>query len=89
MLDIGEGKTGPKVDLPLGLVAPGNSLDGLIDAIFDDPVDFSERVILAVRHDDAQEINRKITDCILGDMHQCFSTNFVHENDEHAYHYSV
>ena len=48
LLDIGEGKTGPKVDLPLGLVALGNSLDGLIDAIFDDPVDFSERVILAV-----------------------------------------
>ena len=82
LLDIGEGKTGPKVDLPLGLVAPGNSLDGLIDAIFDDPVDFSERVILAVRNDDAQEINRRITDRILGDVHQCFSADFVHENDE-------
>lgn len=89
LLDIGEGKTGPKVDLPLGLVAPGNSLDGLIDAIFDDPVDFSERVILAVRNDDAQEINRKITDRIPGDVHQCFSADFVHENDEHAHHYPV
>nr|PNR39261.1 hypothetical protein PHYPA_019539 [Physcomitrium patens] len=89
LLDIDEGKTGPKVDLPLGLVAPGNSLDGLIDAIFDDLVDFFERVILAVRNDDAQEINRKITDRILGDVHQCFSADFIHENDEHAHHYSV
>ncbi|XP_024368016.1 uncharacterized protein [Physcomitrium patens] len=89
LLDIGEGKTGPKVDLPLGLVAPGNSLDGLIDAIFDDPVDFSERVILAVRNDDAQEINRKITDRIPSDVHQCFSADFIHENDEHAHHYLV
>ncbi|XP_024392361.1 uncharacterized protein [Physcomitrium patens] len=89
LLDIGEGKTCPKVDLPLGLVAPRNSLDGLIDAIFDDPVDFSERVILAVRNDDAQEINRKITDRIPGDVHQCFSADFVHENDEHAHHYLV
>ena len=64
LLDIGEGKTGPKVDLPPGLVAPGNSLDGLIDAIFDDPVDFSERVILAVQNDDAQKINQKITDSL-------------------------
>jgi hypothetical protein len=89
LLDIGEGKTGPKVDLPLELVAPGNSLDGLIDAIFDDPIDFSERVILAVRNDDAQEINRRITDRIPGDVHQCFSADFVHENDEHAHHYPV
>ena len=89
LLDIGEGKTGSKVDLPPGLIAPGNSLDGLIDAIFDDPVDFSERVILAVRNDDAQEINRKITDRIPGDVHQCFSADFVHENDEHAHHYPV
>ncbi|XP_073389622.1 uncharacterized protein [Physcomitrium patens] len=87
--DIGEGKTGPKVDLPLGLVAPGNSLDGLIDVIFDDVVDFSERVILAIRNDDAQEINRKITDRIPGDVHQCFSADFVHENDEHGHHYPV
>ncbi len=48
LLNIGEGKTGPKVDLPPELIAPGNSLDGLIDAIFDDLVDFFERVILAV-----------------------------------------
>ena len=89
LLDIGEGKTGPKVDLPPGLVAPGNSLDGLIDAIFDDPIDFSERAILAVRNDDAQEINRRITDRIPGDVHQCFSADFVHENDEHAHHYPV
>ena len=84
LLDIGEDKTGPKIDLPLGLVAPGNSLDGLIDTIFDDLIDFFECVILVVRNDDAQEINRKFTDRIPGNVHQCFSADFVHENDEHA-----
>ena len=24
-----------------------------------------------------------------GDVHQCFSADFVHENDEHAHHYPV
>ena len=24
-----------------------------------------------------------------GNVHQCFSTDFVHENDEHAHHYPV
>jgi hypothetical protein len=48
LLNIGEGKTCPKVDLLLGLIAPRNSLDGLIDAIFGDSIDFIERVILVV-----------------------------------------
>jgi len=46
LLDISEGKTGSKVEIPLGMVVHGNSLDGLIDTIFDDPIDFFERVIL-------------------------------------------
>lgn len=68
---------------------PRNSQDGLIDAIFDDLVDFSERIILAVVNDDAQEINHKITDCMLGNAHQCFSADLVHENDEHAHYYPI
>ncbi len=58
LLDIGEGKTSLQVKIPANMVAYKNSLDGLIDAIFDDPVDFSKRVILVVRNDDTHEINR-------------------------------
>ena len=57
LLDIGEGKTGPKIDLPLGLVAPGNSLDGLIDAIFDDPVDFLGIIISDSQNNALRKIN--------------------------------
>ena len=52
-MDIGEGKTGSEVKISSEMIVHENSLDGLIDAIFDDPVDFSERVILAVQNDDA------------------------------------
>jgi len=37
----------------------------------------------------AEEINCKITNYMLGDVHQCFSVDFVHENDEHAHHYPI
>jgi len=69
LLDIGEGKTGSEVEIPLRMVAHGYSLDGLIDTIFDDSIDFSKYVILVVWNDDAQEINRKITNCMSGDVH--------------------
>ena len=58
-MDIGEGKIDLEVRIPSEMIVPRNSLDGLIDAIFDDPVDFSECVILAIQNDDAQEINNK------------------------------
>jgi len=71
------------------MVAHEKILDRLIDVIFDDPVDFSERIILVVQNDDAQEINRKITDRMPNDVHQCFSVDFIHKNDEHVHHYLV
>ena len=43
LFDIGEGKIGSEVRIPSEMIVPGNSLDGFIDAIFDDPDDFSER----------------------------------------------
>ena len=49
-LDIGEGKTSPKLDLPLKLVALGNPFDSFINAISNDPVHFAEHVNLAVRY---------------------------------------
>ena len=89
LLDIGEGKTDSEVRIPNEMIVPRNSLDELIYAIFDDPVNFSEHVILAVRNDDAQEINRKIIDHMPSVVHQYFSVDFIHENDEHAHHYPI
>jgi len=50
LLNVDEDKNGLKVEIPLGMVAYGNSLDGVIETIFDDLVDFSECVILAVQN---------------------------------------
>jgi len=54
----------------LGIVVHGNSLDGLVDTIFDDLIDFSKCIILVVLIDDAQDINYKITDGIFDDVYQ-------------------
>jgi len=53
LLDISEGKIGSKVGILLGMVAHGNSLDGFIDTISDDLIDFFEHVILVVQNDGA------------------------------------
>ena len=53
LLDIGEGKNGSEVKISSEMIVHRNSLDGLIDIIFDNPVDFSKRVILVVQNDDA------------------------------------
>jgi len=51
--DISESIIGLEVEILLRMVAHRNSLDGLINTIFNDPVDFSENVILIVQNNDA------------------------------------
>jgi len=76
LLDIGEGKTGSKIEILLGMVVHENSLNGFIDTIFDNMVDLCEHVILVVQNDDAQEINCKITDHISSNVHQYGTFNY-------------
>lgn len=85
LLDVGEGRTGNQVTIPDSMVAPNNQLDALIDDIFDNPDDFEDRVILTVRNDDAQMINRRVVDRLPGEVHHCYSADFVDDEDAGTY----
>ncbi|KAK6021322.1 hypothetical protein OSTOST_13005 [Ostertagia ostertagi] len=85
LLDVGEGRTGVRVNIEESMVATGNNLDGLIDDIFADGADFEDRVILAVKNDDAQMINRRVVARLPGDFRECLSADYVDEEDGCTY----
>jgi ATP-dependent DNA helicase PIF1 len=80
LLEVGEGKVGKKFSVPSSMIASGNTLDGLITDIFDDNAEFSNRVILTVRNDDAQVINRRVTARLAGEVHVCLSADSVNDD---------
>ncbi|XXQ35703.1 ATP-dependent DNA helicase [Plasmodiophora brassicae] len=84
LLDVGEGKSGPEVVPQPWMQTEGNSKESLITEIFNDPNDFSDRVILTVRNDDAQDINRKITEMLPGEKISVYSADKVANDDDAA-----